>query len=81
MLAGFDGTRVLVAHFGGELYKTSSCCTNIKIIKQPQDLSNDKSFLRQHCRLTICMELVELTNSETAATTPLGGGARKVLAK
>ena len=36
---------------------------------------------RQHCRLTICMELVKLTNNETAATTPLGGGARKVLAK
>ena len=25
---------------------------------------------RQHCRLTICIELVELTNSETAAATP-----------
>ena len=25
---------------------------------------------RQYCRLTICIELVELTNSETAATTP-----------
>ena len=30
---------------------------------------------RQQCRLTICIELVELTNSETAATTPQGGGA------
>ena len=28
---------------------------------------------RQHCRLTICIELVELTNSETAATTPKEG--------
>ena len=45
MLAGFDGTRVLVAHFGGEIYKTSSCCTNIKISKQPKDSSNDQSFL------------------------------------
>ena len=33
---------------------------------------------RQHCRLTICIELVELTNSETAATTPSGGGARSL---
>ena len=34
-----------------------------------------QTFNRQHCRLTICIELVELTNSETAATTPQGGGA------
>ena len=33
---------------------------------------------RQHCRLTICIELVELTNSETAATTPSGGGAKSL---
>ena len=33
---------------------------------------------RQHCRLTICIELVELTNSETAAMTPSGGGARSL---
>ena len=33
---------------------------------------------RQHCRLTICIELVELTNSETAAATPSGGGARSL---
>ena len=33
---------------------------------------------RQHCRLTICNELVELTNSETAAATPLGGGAKSL---
>ena len=33
---------------------------------------------RQHCRLTIRIELVELTNSETAATTPSGGGARSL---
>ena len=33
---------------------------------------------RQHCRLTICIELVELTNSETAAATPLGGGAKSL---
>ena len=31
---------------------------------------------RQHCRLTIFRELVELTNSETAAATPSGRGAR-----
>ena len=34
--------------------------------------------VRQHCRLTICIELVELTNSETAATTPSGGGAKSL---
>ena len=33
---------------------------------------------RQHCRLTICIELVELANSETAAATPSGGGARSL---
>ena len=33
---------------------------------------------RLHCRLTICIELVELTNSETAAATPSGGGARSL---
>ena len=33
---------------------------------------------RQHCRLTICIELVELTNSETAAATSSGGGARSL---
>ena len=43
--------------------------------------SLQKSFLRlavtrQHCRLTICIELVELTNSETAAATPPGEGAK-----
>ena len=31
---------------------------------------------RQHCRLNICMELVELTNSETAAATPPRGGCK-----
>ena len=35
-------------------------------------------MLRQHCPLTICNELVELTNSETAAATPLGGGAKSL---
>ena len=33
---------------------------------------------RQHCHLTICIELVELKNSETAAATPSGGGARSL---
>ena len=33
---------------------------------------------RQHCRLTICIELVELTNSETAAATPSGAGAKSL---
>ena len=33
---------------------------------------------RQHCRLTICSELVELTNSETAAATPPGEGAKSL---
>ena len=33
---------------------------------------------RQHCHHTICIELVELTNSETAAATPSGGGARSL---
>ena len=70
-----------MAHFGGEICRTSSCCTNIKIIKQPQDLSNNQSFLRQHCCLTICMELVELTNSETAAATPSGVGAKSLMTR
>ena len=34
--------------------------------------------IRQHCRLTICIELVELTNSETAAATPQGEGAKSL---
>ena len=67
-----------MAHFGGEICKTSLCCTNIKVIKQPQDISYDQSFFKQHCCLTICMELVKLTNSETAAATLSGGGARSL---
>ena len=35
-----------------------------------------QGFHRQHCRLTICIELVELTNSDTAAATPRGEGAK-----
>ena len=41
----------------------------------PENLRGEN---RQHCRLTICIELVELTNSETATTTPLGGDARSL---
>ena len=39
---------------------------------------NHNAVYRQHCRLTICIEFVELTNSETAATIPSGGGARSL---
>ena len=41
------------------------------------NIDSDRLPIRQHCRLTICIELVELTNSETAATTPSGGGRGK----
>ena len=37
-----------------------------------------QGFHRQHCRLTISIELVELTNSETAATNSSGGVARSM---
>ena len=37
-----------------------------------------QGFHRQHCRLYICIELVELTNSETAAATPPGEGAKSL---
>ena len=42
------------------------------------EIRKSKVFHRQHCRLTICIELVELTNRETAAMTPSGGEARSL---
>ena len=42
-------------------------------------LDSDRIVIgRQHCHLTIRMELVELTNSEAAAANPSGGGARSL---
>ena len=48
---------------GGHRTRTRKTITDTKMIKELHSI-------RQQCRLTICMELAELTNSETAAATP-----------
>ena len=60
-----------------EMVKKQRCqCTSDVAVSNTS--STHIRVVRQHCRLTICIELVELTNSETAAATPSGAGAKSL---